>query len=317
VTISSAHSRERGNPEAKNWIPAGACARASRRLDPSAGTSGVTETPFEIDIAELRRLAGLIPGARPVAVNGIRVAASIRPRKFVIAGGDDTPVTMPRTAFQVVYPDSTVMLDSGLDKETHDSFSEPGKREPYFPEGFARLQRALDAARMIVLTHFHADHVAGVTQAANFDMLAAKAIVSAHTLDLMTNAPHRPHLKLTPARAARFTVIGYDKYYPVAPGLVLFKAAGHSPDHQMAFIALADGREILHSVDAAWNFDNIRQIKGKAAPWVKEDAPAVMGQLRWLNALSRDEPNVTILVTHDDERFAALTAQGVLGELAV
>ncbi len=38
----------------------------------------------------------------------------------MIQGGDETPVTMPRTAFQVVYPDCTVMIDSGLDKATHD-----------------------------------------------------------------------------------------------------------------------------------------------------------------------------------------------------
>ena len=275
--------------------------------------ASAAETPFDIDIAELRRLAGLIPGARPLAVNGIRVAASMRPRKFVIEGGDDTPVTMPRTAFQAVYPDGMVMLDSGLDQETHDSFSEPGKREPYFADQFAKLQAALNSARLIVLTHFHADHVAGVTQAKNFDALAEKTIVSAHTAQLMVEKPHRPHLQLTPERAARFTVIDYRRYYPVAPGLVLFKAAGHSADHQMAFISLQSGREILHSVDAAWNYENIRQIKGKAAPWVKEDVPAVMGQLRWLNALARNEPNVTVLVTHDDERFASLAKDGIIG----
>ena len=276
-----------------------------------------TETPFTIKLSELRRLAGFLPGAKPVAVNGIRVAASIRPNKFVIEGGDDTPVTMPRTAFQVVYPGHTVMLDSGLDKETHDSFSEPDKREPYFPDEFVKLRQALDAAQAIVLTHFHADHVAGVTQAANTDALAAKTIASAHTLDLMVNKPHRPHLKLTPERAARFKSVSYDLYHPVAPGLVLFKAAGHSADHQMAFITLADGREILHSVDAAWNFENIRQVKGKAAPWVKEDVPAVMGQLRWLNDIARNERNVAILVTHDDHRFAALTKDGTIGQLKI
>src|SRR4029079_17885210 len=111
-----------------------------------------------------------------------------------------------------------------------------------------------------------ADHVAGVTQAPNADRLAAKTVASAHTLDLMTNTPHRPHLKLTRERAARFRSVSYDRYHPLAPGLVLFKAPGHSADHQMVFIALADGRQILHSVDTAWNFENIRQIKGKAAP---------------------------------------------------
>lgn len=271
------------------------------------------EVPFAADLAEIRKAAAELPGAKPVAVNGIKVAASIRPQKFVFAGGGDTPVEMPRTAFQVVYSDHTVMLDSGLDKETHDSFSQPDKREPYFPEEFAKLQKALDAARMIVLTHFHADHVAGATQASNTDELAAKTVASRHTLDLMTNAPHRPHLKLSPERAARFRVVDYDKYHALAPGLVLIKAAGHSPDHQMVYIALADGREILHSVDVAWNFDNIRLVRGKAAPWVKEDVPAVNGQLRWLNAVGANEKNVTILVTHDGELFGAAVQAGRIG----
>lgn len=275
----------------------------------------VAETPFTADLAEIRRLAGSLPGARPVAVNGIKVAASIRPQKFVFEGGDNSPVEMPRTAFQVVWPDHTVMLDSGLDRETHDSFSDPDKREPYFPEEFAKLQQALDAARMIVLTHFHADHVAGVTQAPNADALAAKTVATHHTLDLMVNKPHRPHLKLSPERAARFRTIDYDRYHAVAPGLVLIKAAGHAPDHQMVYIALADGREILHSVDVAWNLENIRRIKGKAAPWVKEDVPAVLGQLRWLNAVGAKEKNVTVMVTHDGALFARLRADGAIGDL--
>jgi glyoxylase-like metal-dependent hydrolase (beta-lactamase superfamily II) len=296
----SVHSRASGNPAAKDRAPA------------SAGSSG-EEKPFAADLAEIRQLADLLPGAKPVAVNGIRVAASIRPERFVIEGGGDRPVTMPRTAFQVVYADGTVMIDAGLDRETHDSFSTPDQREPYYPEEFAKLQRALNDARVIVLTHFHADHVAGVTQAANADELAARTVATRHTLDLMVNRPHRPHLKLSPERAARFRAVDYDWYHALAPGLVLIKAAGHAPDHQMVYIALADGHEILHSVDVAWNFENIRQIKGKAAPWVKEDVPAVMGQLRWLNDITLNEPSITLLVTHDDELFARNVTAGAIG----
>ena len=283
-----------------------------------AERTGVVEAPFDADLAAIRRLANLLPGAKPDAVNGIRVAASIRPRKFVIEGGDDTPVTMPRTAFQVVYPDSTVMIDSGLDRETHDSFSTPDKREPFFPEQFAQLQRALNQARMIVLTHFHADHVAGVTRAPNYDALAAKTIVSADTAECLLKTPHRPHLAMTAEQIGRMTVIGYRQYYPVAPGMVLIKAPGHSADHQMVYVALASGREVLHSVDVGWVLDNIRDVKGKAAPWVKEDVPTVIGQLRWLNNVLRNESNVTLLVTHDDDLFNEASKAGEIGaELAL
>jgi glyoxylase-like metal-dependent hydrolase (beta-lactamase superfamily II) len=272
---------------------------------------------FRPDLAAIRAMSTALPGALPLAVNGVRVAASIRPRKFVIEGGDDRPVTMPRTAFQIVYPDCTVMIDSGLDKATHDSFS-PDKPEPYYPEQFAKLSRALDQARLIVLTHHHADHVAGVLCAPNFAELAAKTIVTADLADCMMDTPHRPHLKLSPEASRRFIMLDYPRHYPVAPGIVLMKSPGHSPDSQMVYIRLQSGREILHSVDSAWIMDNILKLKGKAAPWVKENVPAVMAQLRWLKHIVDAEPNITILVTHDDALFEQLTRSGALGaELAI
>ena len=272
---------------------------------------------FRPDLAVIRAMSTVIPGALPLAVNGVRVAASIRPRKFVIEGGDDTPVTMPRTAFQIVYPDCSVMIDSGLDKATHDSFS-PDKPEPYFAEQFAKLERALANARLIVLTHHHADHVAGVLCAANFSELAGKTVITMDVADCMMNTPHRPHLKLAPPALERFIVLDYPQYYPVAPGVVLIRSPGHSPDSQMVFIRLQSGREILHSVDSAWIMDNITQSRGKAAPWVKEDVPAVMAQLRWLNTIAATENNITILVTHDNELFERLTRNGSIGgELAI
>ncbi len=268
------------------------------------------EVPFAVDLSTVRRLARVLPGPLPVAVNGSRIAASIRPQKFVFDGGDDSPVTMPRTAYQVVYPDCTVMIDSGLDRATHDSF---GGQEPYFPEAFAKLARALNAARLIVLTHHHADHVAGVLTAANFPELAAKTVVSAEMARCMMETPHRPHLRLPQDAVDRFIVHDYERYYPVAPGMVLIKAPGHSVDSQMVFVALQSGREVLHSVDSAWNMENIRRVKGKAAPWVRENVPQIMGQLRWLNAVSRDERGLTILVTHDDELYRTLTDSGLIG----
>lgn len=267
---------------------------------------------FAPDLALIRAMANVLPGSLPVAVNGIRVAASIRPRKFVIQGGDESAVTMPRTAFQLVYPDCTVMIDSGLDQATHDSFS-PDKPEPFYPDAFARLERALDAARLIILTHYHADHVAGVVTAKNCSTLAAKTIASTLTLELMVTTPHRPHLRITPAQAAQFIALDYPQLYPAAPGVVLIKAPGHSPDQQMVYARLQSGREILHSVDSAWIYDNIVQLKPKAAPWVKEDVPAIMAQLGWLKALHEGEPNLTILVTHDDARFDALVRDGKIG----
>ena len=221
-----------------------------------------TELPFAADLASIRALSTVLPGSLPLRVNGIRVAASVRPRKFVIEGGDETPVTMPRTAFQVVYPDCTVMIDSGLDKATHDSFS-PDKPEPYFPEAFAKLQRALDAARLIVLTHFHADHVAGVVCAPNFRELAHKTVITNETAACLMNTPHR--LPLAPRRRRRSsqlsgsttTLISCRSRHRVD------QITGQQCGLQMVFIRLQSRQRDPAQRRSGWVLDNILQVKGK------------------------------------------------------
>src|SRR5688572_653772 len=195
---------------------------------------------FDADLSAIRALSRVVPGPLPVALNAVKFAASIRPRKFVIEGGDETPVTMPRTAYQVVYPDGPVMIDAGMDRTTHESF---GEGEPYDDAAFTQVMRALEQACMIVLTHYHADHAGGIVTATNSDALARKTIATAETLSLMMNNPHRPHLKLPERRAEEFICVSYGRYYPVAPGMVLIKAPGHSPDMQMVYLRLQSGRE--------------------------------------------------------------------------
>ena len=160
-----------------------------------------------------------------------------------------------------------------------------------------------------MLTHFHANHVAGVICATNFHELARKTVITDTTDACLMNTPHRPHLRLAQAQVDAFIRLDYPRYYPAAPGVVLIKSPGHSVDSQMVFIRLQSGREILHSVDSGWVLDNILQLKGKAAPWVKEDVPAIMGQLRWLKRVYEGEKNITILVTHDDALFERITTR--------
>ena len=39
-----------------------------------------------------------------------------------------------------------------------------------------------------------------------------------------------------------------------------------------------------------------------------------MGQLRWLKQVYENEPNLTILVTHDDALFERITRDGIVGD---
>ena len=188
-----------------------------------------------------------------------------------------------------------------------------GVVEPYFPDAARQVEKALLGAKSIVMTHEHGDHVAGVIRGPLVDQLAPKTILTRTQVDTLINSPQMPEIKLTPAMAARYNVVDYDKYMPYGPGFALIKAPGHTPGSQMIYVVLDSGREFLFAGDTAWHMDGVRQMKGKDAPWVTEDKDQVMAQLRWLNELGRTEKNLVIVVSHDDEQHKELVEKKLLG----
>ena len=263
------------------------------------------------DLAEIRRIAALIPGRHPLRINFLKFAESRRTKNFSVKDAPATPSVQARTAFQVMYPDASVMVDAGMDLAVHKFFGR-GVEEPYFPDAAKRVEDAVARARLIVVTHEHGDHVAGVVHTAAASQLAPKTILTRTQVQSLKTAPQMPEITLTDDLASRFIVIDYDQYYPVAPGMVLIKAAGHTPGSQMVYVALESGREYLLIGDATWHMDGVRLIKGKDAPWVTEDQAAVLGQLTWLNSLSRTAPAVVVVASHDDEQHADLVKRALL-----
>src|ERR1041384_8699568 len=113
-------------------------------------------SPQNID--EIRHAARMIPGKAPVRINVLKFAESRRTKNFSVKGAPTEPSVQARTAFQVVYADGTVMVDSGMDRQVHAFFGR-GVEEPYDAASAERVQRAVDRARLIVVTHEHGDHV--------------------------------------------------------------------------------------------------------------------------------------------------------------
>ena len=264
------------------------------------------------DIAEIRRVAQLIPGQRAQRINLLKFAESHRTKNISVEGAPAEPSVQARTVFQVVYPNGTVMIDSGMDEAVHKLLGR-GAVEPYFPDRAAEMYGALRRARLIVLTHEHGDHAAGVIEPPLGPELAPKTILTRTQRDALVSNPQFPQIGLTAEAASRYLVIDYDSIYPLAPGMVLIKAPGHTPGSQMIYVALESGKEFLFSGDAAWHLDNIRLLKGKNAPWVNEDRSAIMDQLVWLHDLLSGEKNLTIVVSHDDEQQRDLVARHLMG----
>jgi glyoxylase-like metal-dependent hydrolase (beta-lactamase superfamily II) len=263
------------------------------------------------DIGAIRAAAKTIPGRLPLRVNLFTFAESRRTKNFSVKGAPATPSVQARTAFEVVYADGTVMVDAGMDQQVHRFFGR-GVEEPYFPDVARQVDEAVAAARLVLVTHEHGDHVAGVIRAVRAADVARKTILTRAQAQTLLTSPQMPEIRLTSEQASRFLVLDYDTHLPVAPGIVLVKAAGHTPGSQMVYVALESGREYLFIGDAAWHMDGVRQVAGKDAPWVAEDQRAVGAQLAWLNALSRSDPRLLVVASHDEEQHAELVRRGEL-----
>jgi glyoxylase-like metal-dependent hydrolase (beta-lactamase superfamily II) len=272
-----------------------------------------TSSAWTANLAEVRSTARLIPGRRPLHLNVLKFAESRRAKNFSVKDAPASPSVQARTAFQVVYADGTVMVDAGMDQEVHRFFGR-GVEEPYYSDAARQVGRAVSDARLIVVTHEHGDHVAGVIRTPVAADLAAKTILTKTQVQTLVAAPQMPEIALTEQMARRYVVVDYETYLPISPGMVLIKAAGHTPGSQMVYIALESGREFLLIGDTAWHMDGVRLMRGKDAPWVTEDQAAVREQLAWLNEVSRTERDLFIVASHDDEQHAELRRSGILGD---
>jgi glyoxylase-like metal-dependent hydrolase (beta-lactamase superfamily II) len=264
-------------------------------------------------LADIQRTAELIPGARPLRLNVVKFAESRRTKNFSVQGAPVEPSVQARTAFQVVYADGTVMVDTGMPVAVHRFFGR-GVEEPYDDTAARQVEEAVARARLVVVTHEHGDHIAGVVTGARARQAAPKTLLTRDQVRVLLTSPQMPEIRLMPGDVSRFRVVDYDMYMPVAPGMVLIKAAGHTPGSQMVYVVVESGQEYLLVGDATWHMDGVRQVKGKDAPWVTEDKEAVLAQLAWLNGLTQTEPRLLIVASHDEEQRLDLTRRKLLGD---
>jgi len=280
---------------------------------PKDGRAAETSPPWSADLVQIRQVAGMIPGQRPLRVNVVKFAESRRTKNFSVKGLPAEPSVQARTAYQIVYPDGTLMVDTGMDLSTHQFFGR-GAQEPYFPEAAARVAQALRSAKAIIVTHEHGDHIAGLIRSASFAELASKTVLTRAQLQTLMTDPQIPELRPTAEMTARLRVVDYSDYMAFAPGIALIKAPGHTQGSQMVYVALQSGKEVLLAGDVAWHMDGVRMSTGKDAPWIKEPPELMAAELSWLNGLSRTEKNLSIVISHDEDQRRQYIEQGVLGD---
>jgi glyoxylase-like metal-dependent hydrolase (beta-lactamase superfamily II) len=181
---------------------------------------------YALDIGEVRRLAAAAPGDRPIAIEVEAVALFKPPATFVVAGDGWKPSDLPVYSYRVVYPQTSVIIDTALNKEIGgDSLAS------FDAEAFARVQAAMAQSSLILLTHEHSDHIGGLTTHPN---LAAVLTVTKLTREQMANPAAMLPAKFPDHVLDGYVPLEYRKYDAVAPGMVLIKSPGHTPGSQIS-----------------------------------------------------------------------------------
>src|SRR5262249_3277475 len=214
------------------------------------------KSDYVLEFAEIRRLAGSLPGELPQRVNNEQVAEAAVPEGAVFAGRSlRAQHPMTHGAYQVVYGDgSYVLIDSAFDADALHVMN-PGTA--FSESAWDAIQRALAEAKKIVITHEHPDHIGGIARFKDPDKLVGRLVLNKEQLG---NGPALTLAKFPDSLAKAVTPIEYERYYALAPGVVLIRAPGHTPGSQMVYVRLEGGRELLFVGDVAWHMDQIREL---------------------------------------------------------
>ena len=284
----------------------------------SAPAPGMAQAPAYTDalLDKVRAAARAVPGDLPRSLHVLTFAEFKTPLSGAVEGAGDEVVDGAYTAFQVRYPRGWIMVDAGVDREVETDTTVTIREDRY-----QRVQEALRGASLIVVTHEHHDHVAGVIHTPARGLLAPKTVLTraqVQTLRAMDTRKRRlgnsPLVRLTPADAARYLVIDYEQLYPVAPGLVLVKAPGHTPGSQMVYVRLDSGQETLLVGDIAWFMAGIERRLQKptgVSREMGEDRAALKEQLDWLSGLTQRQ-HIVLVNSHDAAWLGSLVSRGIL-----
>jgi glyoxylase-like metal-dependent hydrolase (beta-lactamase superfamily II) len=266
------------------------------------------DAEYALDIGEVRRLAGAAPGDKPIAIEVERVALFKFPATAVVAGDGWKPTELPVYSYRVVYPQTSVIIDTALNKDLGSD-----NLASFDAAAFARMQAAMAQSSLILLTHEHADHIGGLTTHPN---LAAVLSVTKLTREQISDSATMLPARFPDHALDGYVPLEYRKYDVVAPGMVLIKSPGHTPGSQMIYVQTADGTELLFIGDVAWHFRNIEVQRERPRLitqfMIKEDRAAVFGQLGALQRLHQAEPRIHIVPGHDGVAVEQLVESGLM-----
>jgi glyoxylase-like metal-dependent hydrolase (beta-lactamase superfamily II) len=257
----------------------------------------------------VRSLARAIPGDLATSVSYSSVQDDSSLESDAVDGGPHVKIYQVTPAFQIRFPTGWIMVDAAYDRQ------EAGTSGVFFQDRYDQLLAALRGAGLIVITHEHGDHVGTLLLPAVARDVAFKTMLTRQQEQTLINHPRRG-AALDAAAARRYLVVDYQRALPIAPGVVLIRAPGHTPGSQMVYVRLASGREIILAGDVVWHSAGIEtqhQKPDSTSKQLGEDRGAIGQEIAWLKS-DVAPAGIAIAVSHDGSELRALVSQGVLVE---
>jgi glyoxylase-like metal-dependent hydrolase (beta-lactamase superfamily II) len=249
----------------------------------------------------------MIPGVPPKAVNVLMIARFTPPPSYLIEG-DQAEFEAVHTMFQIRYSEGWIMVDVSGDKEL---LGDSG----FSDEAFQQSVDALLGAQLIISTHEHHDHIWRLINSPHAERFSEKTILTKEQIHTLVTASSHPDVRLTEEQAEQYLTVDYERFFPIAPGVVLIKAPGHTPGGQMVYVRLKSGRELILTGDVAWQkvgIDRGLQKPEGISAELNENREAIAPQLKWLQMV--ENMGVTIVVFHDLAVIEEQIEQGIIGD---